>query len=85
VVTSLASVHTALDELQGVLNETTDPQERRGLEAFIDCVTPHLMEGATATFLGKIAASTFGTEIINKMDTMEALESLGEHFDIVVE
>jgi hypothetical protein len=87
VVTSLASVHTALDELQGVLNETTDPQERRGLEAFIDCVTPHLMEGASATFLGKIAA-TFDTEIINTMDTMdtmEALESLGEHFDIVVE
>jgi hypothetical protein len=84
VATSLASVHTALDELQGVLNETTDPQERLGLEAFIDCVTPHLMEGASATFLGKIAA-TFGTEIIHTMDTMEALESLGEHFDIAVE
>jgi hypothetical protein len=84
MATSLASMHTALDELQGLLNETMDPRERQGLEAFIDCVTPHLMEGATATFLGKIAAAVC-VDLTNKMDTTEALEALGEHFDIVVE
>lgn len=84
---SLAPVHDALDELRALVDQTEDQAERQGLAAFIECVSPHLVENATMTFLGKIASivQASGAQVPTATNSAEALEALKEHFDVVVE
>jgi hypothetical protein len=70
-------------ELQELVNQTTDPLEREGLIAFINCITPQL-EKASATFLGKIA-QVIGSDISTAGSVEEALEALKENFEIEIE
>lgn len=81
----LTPMHVALDELRGLVSTTTDAAERQGLEAFIECVTPHLVENAQATFLGKITPDARMHAPVTGATSAEALEALKEHFEIVVE
>ncbi|MEV5864338.1 hypothetical protein AB0L83_32035 [Streptomyces sp. NPDC052071] len=81
----LTPMHVALDELRGLVPTTTDAAERQGLEAFIECVTPHLVENAQATFLGKITPDARMHAPVAGATSAEALEALKEHFEIVVE
>jgi hypothetical protein len=84
--TSLVPVYDALDELRALLEATPDSPERLGLEAFIDCVAPQLVDGATMTYLGKIAKSTEIDLDMSAFSTpAEALEKLGDQFDVVLE
>jgi hypothetical protein len=80
----MEKMHTSLEELEALVEATTDPLEREGLIAFINCVTPHLVEGATSTFLGKIA-QVMGTDIPEDLSVEEALEALKVNFEIEIE
>ncbi|ADI28002.1 hypothetical protein [Geobacillus sp. C56-T3] len=79
----IEKVHSSLEELQELVKQTTDPLEREGLIAFINCITPHL-ETASATFLGKIA-QVIGADISTAGSVEEVLEALKENFEIEIE
>jgi hypothetical protein len=80
----LEDVHTSLDELTLKINDIKDPQEREGLKAFIEVITPHLMEEVTFSIVGKIAQAAI-KEPINASTIDELLEKLGEDYDVIVE
>jgi hypothetical protein len=81
--TSVVSVDQSLDELRALLDSTPDSPERMGLEAFIECVTPELLN-RTMTYLGKIQRTTEAL-LKEPVTTMEALDALRDDFDIIVE
>lgn len=84
---TLAPVHEDLEQLRSLVDGLENPAERQGLEAFIECVSPHLVEEATTTFLGKIAQIVMakGVELPESATSEEALDALREHFDVVIE
>ncbi|MEU6701783.1 hypothetical protein [Pseudonocardia sp. NPDC046786] len=82
---TMSKVHDSLDELRSLVATTADPAERRGLEAFIKCVAPQLVDGAQLTYLGKIAALVHGDFGIEGSSTAEALDALSAHFDVEIE
>jgi len=59
-------------------------EEREGLKAFIDVITPHLMNDVTFSIVGKIAQAAI-KEPINATNINELLEKLGEDYDVIVE
>jgi len=81
----MTPVHQSLDELRSLVATTTDAAEREGLKAFIECVTPHLVENATMSFLGKIAQIVPTLAMASAATSAEALEALRENFEITVE
>jgi hypothetical protein len=81
---TLTEAHETLDGLRALATTTVDADERKGLEAFIECVSPHLMGEATATFLGKIASIVM-TDAPKDASAEETIAALSEHFDVTVE
>ena len=81
---TMTEAHATLDGLRALATTTADADERQGLEAFIECVSPHLMGEATATFLGKITASIIASAP-EGASADETLAILSEHFDVTVE
>ncbi|GHD30567.1 hypothetical protein GCM10007147_32490 [Nocardiopsis kunsanensis] len=84
---SLTNSHNALDELRQLSQQgNLSSEEKQGLDAFIACVAPHLMEGATETFLGKIAMVAFDeSDIDPSASADELLDKLSDQFDVEIE
>lgn len=82
--TTLSTVHDSLVELKELLN-STEGEEKKGLEAFIECVAPQLVEGATVTYLGKIASIVQADSFDSITNLEEALTALEEHFEVTLE
>lgn len=80
----LEDVHTSLTELSTKIDSIESPEEREGLKAFIDVITPHLMNDVTFSIVGKIAQAAI-KEPINASNINELLEQLGEDYDVIVE
>jgi hypothetical protein len=80
----LEDVHTSLAELSSKVNEIKDPEQQEGLKAFIEVITPHLMEEVTFSIVGKIAQAAI-KEPINATNINELLEKLGEDYEVTVE
>lgn len=83
---TMAPVKNSLEELKALVAQTSDAQERKGLEAFIECVAPQLVDGAVMTYLGKIASIVQTDGALSEFKTSaEAFEALREHFDVELE
>lgn len=80
----LEDVHTSLAELSTKVETIENVEEREGLKAFIDVITPHLMNDVTFSIVGKIAQAAI-KEPINATNINELLEKLGEDYDVIVE
>lgn len=82
----MEEIFTSLDELEVLVAKTTDPLEKEGLKAFINCITPQLMDEASYSLLGKIAqVATDPIEAIQAKTTEELFAAIGEEYEITIE
>ncbi|KKB34126.1 hypothetical protein [Bacillus thermotolerans] len=73
----------SIEELEMMLNEIKDPQEREGLKAFIENVAPKLVAENTGTFLGKI--KSYFLELPEDATIEAALDRLKEDYHVTIE
>jgi hypothetical protein len=82
----MEEIFTSLNELEELVAKTTDPLEKEGLKAFINCITPQLMDEASFSLLGKIAqVADQPLEVAQAQTTEELLAAIGENYEITIE
>ncbi|PFR36732.1 histidine kinase [Bacillus thuringiensis] len=82
----MSGIFTSLNELEELVEKTSDPLEKEGLKAFINCITPQLMDEASFSLLGKIAqAGGFSVEAIEASTQEELIAAIGSEYEITIE
>lgn len=82
----MEEIFTSLNELEELVLKTSDPLEKEGLKAFINCITPQLMDEASFSLLGKIAQiADKPLEAVEAQTTGELLAAIGENYEITIE
>lgn len=77
---------TSLNELEKLVDKTSDPLEKEGLKSFINCISPQLLDEASFSLLGKIAQITLDvTDAVQGLTKEELITAIGTEYEITIE
>ncbi|MEB9378457.1 histidine kinase [Bacillus cereus] len=79
-------IFTSLHELEELVEKTSDPLEKEGLKAFINCITPRLVDEASFSLLGKITQTgALSVKAIEALTQEEFIAAIGSEYEITIE
>ncbi|MED0773562.1 histidine kinase [Bacillus siamensis] len=85
MTTVMEDIYTSLHELEDLVNKIDNPLEKEGLKAFINCITPQLMDEASIALLGKIAQTPYGAASIEAKSAKDLLKEIGDNYEVTIE